>query len=223
MSRRTGHYALVRRLAGSLSAAALIALVVTGCTDDEATREACGKGASCGTTAMSDTTTSATSQPTDTTSSATSFSRTVSVQGLTFTIPPELRFHTEGFVSTGEAISGFYANVQLGPACSPGCGLSSFNPLPAGGVVVGIGVLSGFGVGGPDPADPTPNISVAGRAAVISTDKPGECGGDETINVRIPNPSGNEYIVRACLRGPDLTTAEQTVQSVLASALPSSP
>lgn len=213
----------MRRLTGSLSLAVLLALVVTACTDDEATRENCGKGASCGTTAASDTTTSATSQPTDTTSSATSFSRTLSVQGLTFTIPPELRFHTDGFASTGEAISGFYANVPLGPACSPGCGLSSFNPLPEGGVVVGLGVLSGFGAGGPDPAAPAPNISVAGRAAVFSTDKPGTCGGDETIAVRIPNPSGNEYVVRACLRGPDLTAGEQTVQSVLASALPSAP
>ena len=89
--------------------------------------------------------------------------------------------------------------------------------------MVSLGVLSGFGAGGPDPAAPAPNISIAGRAAVFSADKPGTCGGNETINVRIPNPSGNEYIVRACLRGPDLTAAEKTIQSVLASALPSGP
>ncbi len=204
-------------------AALVLIVTATACSNDEADREHCGVGASCSTTAVIDTTTSATSQPTDTTSTATSFSRTVSVQGLTFTIPAELRFRTDGFASTGEAVSGFYANIPLGPACSPGCGFSSFNPLPAGGVVVSLGVLSGFGAGGPDPAAPAPNISIAGRAAVFSADKPGTCGGDETINVRIPNPSGNEYIVRACLRGPDLTAAEKTIQSVLASALPSGP
>ncbi|MEY2524586.1 MAG: hypothetical protein QOJ66_3151 [Ilumatobacteraceae bacterium] len=219
---RTGHYALVRRLTDSLSVAVLIALVVTACTDDEATREGCGKGASCGTT-VSDTSTSATSQPTDTTSSVRSFSRAVSVGGLKFTLPAELQFRTNGFASTGEAIDAFYANVPLGSACSPGCGLPSFSPLSPGAVVVGLGVLSGFGAGAPNPADPAPNTSIAGQAAVFTADKPGNCGGDETISLWIPGPGQNEinaFLMRACLQGPDLTTAEQIVQTLLASAEP---
>jgi hypothetical protein len=140
------------------------------------------------------------------------------VQELTFTIPAELSFRTDGFASTAEGHSAFYANFPLGPACSPGCGLRSFSPLPAKGIVIGMGVLSGLGAGGPDPANPAPNISVAGRSAVWSSDKPGNCGGDETVSVRIPHPGGNEYIVRACLRGPDLAAAEHMVQTMLASA-----
>jgi hypothetical protein len=69
LTHRTVHYPLVRRLSNSLSVAVLVALAVTACTADEATREGCGKGASCGTT-VSDTSTSAQSQPTDTTSSS---------------------------------------------------------------------------------------------------------------------------------------------------------
>ena len=193
---------------------------MTACTDDEATRESCGKGASCGTT-VSDTSTSATSQPTDTTWPATSFSRAVSAGGLKFTLPAELRFRTNGFASSGEAIDAFYANVPLGSACSPGCGLRSFSPLPPGGVVVGFGVLSGFGVGSPNPGDPAPNTSIAGQAAVFTADKPGDCGGDETIKLWIPDPGQNDvkdFLMRACLQGPDLITAEQMVQTVLASA-----
>jgi hypothetical protein len=96
--------------------------------------------------------------------------------------------------------------------------LPSFTPLPVSAVVVGFGVLSGFGVGGPDPADPAPNTTIAGRAAVFSADKPGSCGGDETITVRIPDPGGNDIMVRACLSGPDLTVGEQTIQAILTSA-----
>ena len=221
LTSRTGHYALVRRLTDLLAVAVLIALVVTACTDDEATREGCGKGASCGTT-VSDTTESLTSQPTDTTSH-TLFSQTVTAGGLKFTLPTELQFRTNGFASTGEAIDAFYANVPLGSACSPGCGLPSFSPLPPGAVVVGFGALSGFGVGAPNPGDPAPNTSIAGQAAVFTADKPGNCGGDETINLWIPGPGHNEindFLMRACLQGPDLTTAEQIVQTLLASAEP---
>ena len=208
------------RLTGSLTLAVLVALVVTACTDDEATRGGCGKGASCSTT-VSGTSTSATSQPSDTTSSATSFSRAVSVGGLKFTLPAELQFRANGFASSGEAIDAFYANVPLGSACSPGCGLPSFSPLPPGAVVVGFGAFSGFGVGAPNPGDPAPNTSIAGQAAVFTADKPGNCGGDETINLWIPDPGQNQindFLMRACLQGPDLTTAEQMVQTLLASA-----
>ena len=148
----------------------------------------------------------------------------MSVGGLTITLPVELRFRAEGFVSTGEAIDAFYANIPLGSACSKGCGLRSFGPLPPGGVVVGFGVLSGFGAGAPDPNDPAPNTSIAGQAAVFTADKPGDCGGDETIKLWIPNPGEgdfNDFLMRACLKGPDLSTAEQLIQTVLASAAPS--
>jgi hypothetical protein len=145
----------------------------------------------------------------------------VSVGGLNFTLPAELQFRTNGFASSGEAIDAFYANVPLGSACSPGCGLPSFSPLPPGAVVVGFGVLSGFGVGAPNPGDPAPNTSIAGQAAVVIADKPGNCGGDETISLWIPDASQsdvNDFLMRACLRGPDLRPAEQIVQALLASA-----
>jgi hypothetical protein len=145
----------------------------------------------------------------------------VSVQGITFTLPPSLRFRTDGFTSSGEGIDAFYANVPLGSACSLGCGLSSFSPLVADAVVVGMGVLSGFGVGAPNPNDPAPNTSIAGRAAVFTADKPGDCGGDETIKFWIPDPGQgdlNDLLIRACLKGPDLTTAEQAVETLLGSA-----
>ena len=150
----------------------------------------------------------------------------MSVGGLTFTLPPSLRFRTDGFASSGEAIDAFYANVPIGSACSPGCGLPSFSPLPPDAVVVGMGVLSGFGVGAPGPNDPAPNTSIAGRAAVFTADKPGECGGDETIKFWIPDPGQgdvNDFLMRACLTGPDLTTSEQIVESLLASAESSPP
>jgi hypothetical protein len=165
-------------------ASLVLAVVVTACSNDEANK-----------------------------TSTTAFARTVSFEGFTFTLPTELQFRTDGFISTGEAIDGFYGNVPLGSACKDGCGLRSFSPLPAGSVVVGFGVI------GANPVkDPPPNTTIAGHAAVLSTEKPGTCGGDETINARIPNPSGAEIIVRACLSGPDLTDGERTVQAVLASA-----
>ena len=155
--------------------------------------------------------------PTDTTTPPPPVPETVTVQGLTFTLPPQLKYRSDGFTSSGEGIDEFYANFPLGPACNPGCGISSFMPLPAGGVVVGIGVLSGVGISGANPDDPPPNTSVAGHAAVLTTDTSGQCG-DEAIDVRIPNPSGNDIIIRACLGGPDLTNGEQAFRTLLASA-----
>ena len=160
------------------------------------------------------------------TTSPPSFPRTVSAGGLTFTLPPELRFRTDGFSSSGESIDEFYGNVPLGSACSAGCGISSFFPLPPGAVVVGMGVLSGIGVGAPEPNSPAPNTRVAGQAAAYLADKPGECGGDETIKVWIPDPANNDFndfLLRACLKGPNLSAAEQTIRDLLSSAVPSAP
>jgi hypothetical protein len=143
------------------------------------------------------------------------------VAGFNLTLPQELRFRTDGFVSSGEAIDAFYANVPLGRACTPGCGLASFSPLPPGAVVVGVGEWSGFGVGAPNPNDPAPNTSIAGHAALVMKDKPGNCGGDESITVRVPGADQtgiNDFLMRACLQGPDLSAGERLVQMLLDSA-----
>jgi hypothetical protein len=150
-----------------------------------------------------------------------SFPRELTIAGITFTVPPELRYHADGFVSSGEAIEEFYANVPLGPACSSGCGIRSFSPLPADAVVVGLGVLSGAGVGAPNPNDPPPNTTIAGHAAVFTSQKPGGCGGDETIDVWIPGPgqsSLNAFLLRACLKGPDLAVGEHVLDMLIATA-----
>ena len=134
-----------------------------------------------------------------------------------------MSFRTDGFTSSGEGIDAFHANVPLGSICSQGCGLPNLSPLPDGAVVLGIGVLSGVGAGDGNPHDLPPNTSVAGRDALWSANKPGTCGGEESINVWIPNPSGNDLTVQACLFGPDLSAGEQIIESVLASASFSGP
>jgi hypothetical protein len=147
--------------------------------------------------------------------------RTVSENGITFTLPKELQFRTNGFTSTGEFIDGFYANIPLHSACTDRCGLSTFNPLPPNAIVIGIGALSGFGVGARNPDDPAPNTSVAGRTAVYKADKPGDCGGDETIKFWIPDPAHGgigDLLIRACIKGPDLASGEQVIQTLLRSA-----
>lgn len=198
--------------------AVALGAIATSCADagPQADRDACGAESCASMTTRDPTTVPPTSPPFGSNSPEPPL--TVSIQGLVFTLPSELRFRTDGFTSTGESIDGFYANVPLGSACAHGCGLSALSPLPDGAVVVGIGVLSGAGVGEGNPEHLAPNISVAGRSAVFLTDVPGTCGGEETIQVWIPNPSGNDQIVRACLYGTDLTASEQTVRSVLASA-----
>jgi len=98
--------------------------------------------------------------------------------------------------------------------------MATFSPLPPHAVVVGVGSITGPAADR-QPGDPGLGTSVAGRAAVISTDKPGDCGGDETMTVWIPDLTGGEhyhYRLDACLRGPDLAAGEQTVQALLASA-----
>lgn len=144
----------------------------------------------------------------------------VTAGGLRFTLPPELQFRTDGFLSSGEAFDSFYGTVALGAACSPGCGLASFAPLSPGAVVVGIGTRSGLGAGGSLDGNVAPNTSVAGRLAFASTELPGTCGGDETVEVRIPDPASNEVVMRACLYGPDLTAGERILDALLASATP---
>jgi hypothetical protein len=170
----------------------------------EAEREHCGQGASCMTT---------TAAAPSTAPSQRIISPTVSVNGLRFTLPPELTYRRDGATSTGEFVEGFYANFVLSSSCANGCG-SSFGHLPPNGVVIGLGMLSGFP---PQPTD-APNTSVAGRRASYAISEPGICGDDETITVRIPHPDLGEYVVRACLSGPDLAAGERIVQAVVGSA-----
>ena len=91
--------------------------------------------------------------------------------------------------------------------------------LPPG-AVISWGNVSGFG-STVLPAGAIPNTSIAGFAATITTDKPGVCGslqGDETIAARITHPGGNDdFLMRACLRGPNLPAAEQLVTAILSS------
>jgi hypothetical protein len=142
------------------------------------------------------------------------------VGGLSVRMPAALRYHVDGFTSTAESTSGFWANVPLGSACSPsaGCGLAVLGPFPPNAIVIGWSSTSGFGIGGRQPTDPTPNLTVGGRRAVYTSERPGTCGGDETITVRVlaPNASGNgDAVLQACLTGPDLVTGEAMIRSML--------
>jgi hypothetical protein len=139
--------------------------------------------------------------------------RQVSVNDLRFTLPAELTYGRKGGTSTGELIVGFYANFPLATSCTNGCG-SSFGHLPPNSVVIGLGMLSGF------PTQPTdaPNTSVGGRTASYSVSRPGICGSEETITVRLPHADLGEYLVRACVSGPDLSIGERVVQALVASA-----
>jgi len=148
-----------------------------------------------------------------TATSSTAVQQIVQLNGLSFTFPPSLTYRTDGFTSSGESIDAFYANVPLGPACTAACGLHSFSPLPADAIVVGFGTLSEIGIGALHHDDPAPNSSIAGRAAIYTAAKPGTCGGDETITVRV-----GDYVVYACLTGPDLSSGEQTIHALLVTA-----
>ncbi len=146
----------------------------------------------------------------------TAFPRMLTEGGLTFTIPDELTFRSDGFASSAESVDDYYSNFEVRDGCTPnGCGAPV--PSSSGGIVISFGVLSGFGVGiAPDVA---PNASIAGRDAVVTHEQPGACGGDETITAWIPNADGfNVPMIRACLRGPDLESGERIVQAVLDSA-----
>jgi len=144
-------------------------------------------------------------------------SQAVAVRGLQFTLPLELVYRSDGGSGSGESMEGFYGSFALSSSCANGCA-SSFGQLPADSVIVGLGVAT-------SPATPpgdAPNTSVAGRAATSIVARPGSCGGDETITVQIRS-DGFDYVVRACLSGPDLASGERTVQAVVASASFTSP
>jgi hypothetical protein len=193
-----------------LAVVGIVAVAASACGNDSAASAGCGSGLSCAASTVSETTSppgqqpeitpsaatatsSATSQPTDTTSNVSSFARTVSENGITFTLPHELQFRTDGLTSTGEFIDGFYANIPLHSACSNGCGLSTFSPLPPNAIVIGIGALSGFGVGAPNPDDPAPNTSVAGRG--------GMDGGTVVDAVAVVGVVSDVDVARSCVVG----------------------
>jgi hypothetical protein len=71
-------------------------------------------------------------------------------------------------------------------------------------------------------AFPGEKLRVGGRAARLSVQRPGRCGGvgaDETISVAIARPLARNWTqVDACLRGPKLAPLEQQVRALLASA-----
>jgi len=75
-------------------------------------------------------------------------------------------------------------------------------------------MLSGF----PTPPSDPPNTSIAGRTASYAISRPGICGSDETITVRLPHGTLGEYLVRACISGPDLSVGERVVQTLVESA-----
>jgi hypothetical protein len=65
-----------------------------------------------------------------------------------------------------------------------------------------------------------PNTSIAGLAAVLTTERPGACGAlqtDEAITARITLHDGGDLLMRACLQLPDLAASEQLVSTMLAS------
>jgi hypothetical protein len=190
------------RLAG---VAAICLALLAACEYDgsEAASEHCGQGASCMTTTPS-TTPAATPQRLT--------SQAVAVHGLQFTLPLELVYRSDGGAASGESIDGFYGNFALSSSCANGCA-SSFGQLPADSVVVALGVATGSNT----PAGDAPNTSVAGRPASYEVAHPGICGGDETITVQIPG-ADVDYVVRACLSGPDLSIGERVVQALVASA-----
>jgi hypothetical protein len=70
---------------------------------------------------------------------------------------------------------------------------------------------------------PDPPITINGGLSSLQVDEPGACaaiGGDETIDVAIPigQPTSVTNIsVFACVRGPDLTTAEAQLRDMLIS------
>jgi hypothetical protein len=186
---------------------ACVALLLVSCNtgNSEADTEHCSQGASCTTTSSAATTT--------TVPVPNIHDRNVAVNDLRFTLPAELTYGRKGGTSTGELMEGFYANFPLATSCANGCG-SSFGSLPANSVVVGLGMLSGF----PTPPSDLPNTSIAGRTASYAVSRPGICGSDETITVRLPHGTLGEYLVRACVSGPDLSVGERVVQALVASA-----
>lgn len=172
-------------------------LVLTACSDDQS---------SSGSTT--------TTGPVATTTIA--FPRTVTVHGLTFTLPDELQFRTDGFASSFAAFDGYYANFALGPACVDGtCG--SFAPLPANGVVVGLGNLPGPGL----HVEGEPNTSVAGQPSVRvqhASTCAGTASAGEMIQVEI-RASDDTLLVEACVSGPDRTIGARVVQALVDSAV----
>jgi hypothetical protein len=73
----------------------------------------------------------------------------------------------------------------------------------------------------PIPSPDAP-ITINGRTSGLRVDRPGVCaaiGGDETIDVAIPigQTSATNISVVACLRGPDLMTAEAQLRDMLIS------
>jgi hypothetical protein len=72
--------------------------------------------------------------------------------------------------------------------------------------------------GGPDV--PHPNTTISGEPARVDRTQPGTCsdiGATETIVATITRPTGNVFEMTACLRGPNLASAEAQVNAMLRS------
>ena len=153
-------------------------------------------------------------------SSTESGPRRVDIGGLQFDLPAELQYQADGWVSSVEAVDGFYSNVELGAACqvvgnSGSCG-SPLTTMPERAVLLSWGNTSGFG---PTSASNVPNTSIAGQPATITIERPGTCFGlhaDESITAVTDQPgSTGDFKMQACLRGPDLAASERLVTVML--------
>lgn len=174
-----------------------------------------------GTTSTASAAPASASSPISATTTSAGASHRVDIGGLQFDLPAELGYRIDGFTSTADSVFAFYGNVPLTDEChTPGgaCG-RPLDVLPPGGILVSWGNASFL--------DPSPsggaatNTSIAGFPSTVTTERPGQCsdlGGDETITARIYQPNRSDFLMRACLRGPDLSrSGEQLVVSMLAS------
>jgi hypothetical protein len=140
-----------------------------------------------------------------------------------FELPADLRFRTNGFAASVEAVDAYYSNVELGSACAANgpCGWP-VAALPPGGIIVSWGNFSGVA-----PLGEVPNATIAAQPARLTRERPGVCAvieADETITLRVITETGfNELKMQACLRAPNLDAAELLIDRMVASVTITSP
>jgi hypothetical protein len=139
-----------------------------------------------------------------------------SVGQIHFQLPGRLAHDADGWTSTMESVSKFYANVPIGPSCSSaGCGWPLAS-LPADSIVLSWGTTNGTPPASGQPAGMAPNTMVGGRSATETTELTDGCrrlGADAAITVMIEG----DIAMRACMHGPHLATLQSEVTAMLAS------
>jgi hypothetical protein len=138
--------------------------------------------------------------------------------GISFRYPATWMANRYNYVSSFTTAIVYLSNDPLHPPCHGGSCGAPISQLDPDGVL-----LTWTENGSPSwtcqQAKGTA-ISVGGHRATIQIDHPGTCGrigGDESISIVVENPSlpDNWWRIDACIRGPDMATAEEQLQSML--------